>query len=510
MKQWGDFLEIMSRSRSRSFFFLVICFFTGIAIHSIFLNLPLFVPVILFFLLIPAVIYFWRREERLIIIGLLIVVLGILRFASSLEPWGNPLTPWRDKEVSIQGTVTKRVNGITKAALTLRGEKLFFRGESHIIKESIIIFAPQWNDYEPGERVQLLCVLRQNKEWPKEKIRWLCSGAPSQRDGIRTLGTGEMGLLENIILKTRASFLQGLRSAFPEPQGSLARGLILGNDFGFSRGLMDSFIATGTAHIVAVSGWNVTMIVNGMLFVLIFLGIARARALAIMLLFIIFYVMLTGGGSSVLRAGIMGALSGLSWQIERPYRTKNAIAAAALLMVLFDPRILAFDLGFILSFSATLGLVFLVPVLRRFAPKKINIHILKWSAETLVQTGAATIFTVPIILIVFGNLSLVSPLANLLILPAVPLATVLVFVSALLSMAHAGAGAILGALSSLPLTYIIGIAELLSKIPLGSISFGPFWAKILVLSIPATILLIKFLLKVRKKEVKSNWEIYEV
>lgn len=498
-------LEEIPRSRSRSFFFFAACFLTGVAIHSVFLNLPLSTLLIAIFLLLPAVFYFWGKPPTFPLLGIMIIFLGMLRFGVALAPWGNELLPWKDKNVSLQGIITKSVHGAKSSILTLRADVLRFDGEAHKISEKIIVFSPPWSEYDPGERLDILCVLRERKEWPRAASRWMCLG-----ESVRPLGVGDLGIAGNATAKAQRAFLKGLRSAFPEPQGSLARGLILGNDFGFSPQLFRYFVITGTAHIVAVSGWNVTMIVNAILLTLVFLGIKRSRVLFAILVFIIFYVMLTGNGSSVLRAGIMGAISGLAWQIARPYRVKNALAAAALLMVIFNPRILVFDVGFILSFSATLGLVFLLPVLRRYTFKKIDVHLLKWSAETLIQTGAATIFTVPIILIVFGNLSLISPLANLLILPAVPVATMAAFAAATVGMINSGAGQIVGVLAWVPLTYIISVAELLSKIPLASVNVSSFWARMLILSIFISVFTLQALWRKKNKKIKNVWEIFEI
>lgn len=498
-------LHEIGRSPSRSFFFFAVCFLVGVAIHSIFINFPFFILATGIFLILPAVLYFWGKPPALPLFGIMIIFLGMLRFASVLEPYGNELFPWKNKNVSLQGIITKSVRGAKSSILTFRADILRANGEAHKINEKIIIFLPPWGEYDTGERLDVSCVLRERKEWPQELPRWMCLG-----ESVRSLGLGNLGVIGNTIAKTQRSFIEGLRSAFPEPQGSLAGGLILGNDFGFSPQLFRYFVITGTAHIVAVSGWNVTMIVNAILLSLIFLGLGRARAFSVVLLFIIFYVFLTGSGSSVVRAGIMGATSGLAWQIARPYRVKNALTAAALLMVIFNPRILVFDVGFILSFAATLGLVFLLPILRRYAPKKIDIHILKWAVETFMQTGAATIFTIPIILIIFGNLSLISPLANLLILPAVPVATMAAFAAATVGMINSGAGAMVGVFAWVPLTYIIAVAELLSKIPVASISVQSFWVRVLILSIFISVFLFPALWRKKNKKTKNDWEISEI
>lgn len=497
-------IQEISRSRSRSFFFLVICFLLGIAFHSLFLSTPFFVACLLSLVSLTLVFFIklYQREYIIISLGVLFFSLGIFRFALHLEPWGNELVPWRDKNISIEGTVTKSVKGRASTIMMIRSEYLHTKTSSEKTNEKILIYLPKFREYEVGRALKLSCLLRQRKEWPRASPRWSCS--PSS---IREQGFGDLNFAENVTAITRRAFLNGLKVAISEPQLSLAQGLILGDDFGFSSELLQSFIITGTAHIVAVSGWNVTMVINALLVFLIFLGLPRARLLPVLLFFILFYVMFTGSGSSVVRAGIMGTLLSFASRISRPYRAKNAIAAAAAVMVAISPQILVFDISFILSFAATLGLVFIYPMFRRLIPKKNKIHILRAAGETMAQTGAATIFTVPVILFVFGRFSLIAPMANLFILPAVPVATVASFCAGLASMLHPVLGQAAGIVAWIPITYIISMAEFLAGLPFASVEFSSFWGRALVILIPIVSISAFTLLKKKKDDSKIVWKI---
>ena len=176
---------------------------------------------------------------------------------------------------------------------------------------------------------------------------------------------------------------------------------------------------------------------------------------------------MTGAGASVVRAAVMGSLLLLSLSAGRLYAIAPALCAAALSMLVINPRILYWDIGFQLSFLATLGIVFGISVLDKLTPKIQSWFGLK---EIVMSTLCATIATLPVILLNFGRLSVVAVLANLLVLPFIPLIMLLGF---LIVIPFMGPG--FGYVASLFLNYVLAVTRKLSAWPWASldIKIGP-------------------------------------
>jgi competence protein ComEC len=216
---------------------------------------------------------------------------------------------------------------------------------------------------------------------------------------IQTLG--HPSTFSNRILGIRQAAISRLLSSMPQEEAALATGLLLGGGSAMSRSLREAYQTTGLMHIVAASGYNVSAAAAWIL--VIINRIAHRRwGLIIGILGIWIYVLLAGGTASVVRAGIMVSFSlmGLFW--GRVSDARWLLVITAMVMWIAKPNILT-DIGWQLSLAATAGIVFLGP------------------KGDLATTMAAQITTIPLILHYFGNLSLISPLANLTVLWAIPL-----------------------------------------------------------------------------------------
>jgi competence protein ComEC len=200
--------------------------------------------------------------------------------------------------------------------------------------------------------------------------------------------------------------------------GELGRGLLLGGKQGFTKEFIDSLQKSGTTHLVAVSGYNVSIIII-VLFGYVRSAFSRRAAIASTVVVLIGFVLLTGATASVLRAGLMGLIFLIGKMLGRRAALVNSLFVAAFLMLLYNPFTI-WDVGFQLSFAATFGLVMFdepVTFLLRNIVNPYGKEILNIFAATL----AAQVFTLPIILSAFGRVSLIAPLTNLLVLPLVPL-----------------------------------------------------------------------------------------
>ena len=215
-----------------------------------------------------------------------------------------------------------------------------------------------------------------------------------------------------------------LNQLLPEPYAALANGMILGIESGIPRDLYEDFNLTGTSHVIVISGSNIALISG--IFLGVFTWIFRGRkrpAVAFTLTGIILYTLLVGADAAVTRAAIMGSLFVVAIVFGRQSTALVSLFAAAVVMLLLNPLTL-WDVGFQLSFMATLGLIlFSTPIQKRWnrtigagLPKTVNNLV----AMGLLVTLAAQITTMPLVVYYFGRLSLISFLANFLILPVQP------------------------------------------------------------------------------------------
>ena len=169
---------------------------------------------------------------------------------------------------------------------------------------------------------------------------------------------------------------------------------------------------SGTTHLVALSGYNITILVKIIAGTLAFI-LSRRKALLGTILAIIAFVIMAGAEASVIRAAIMGSIAAIAPFVGRLYAPRNAIAAAALGMALWNPNILAYDVGFQLSFLALIGIIYMKPALETLF-KIQNKGFLNWK-ENLATTASAQIMVTPLLIGTFGSISATSLISNLLI-----------------------------------------------------------------------------------------------
>lgn len=230
----------------------------------------------------------------------------------------------------------------------------------------------------------------------------------------------------DLLYRLRASLYKEVNALFPQPEASLLNGILLGIESDIPADIQQAFKDTGTAHIVAISGFNIAIIAA--LFVTLFsrlLGKTYGSLLAI--LGIIFYTLLVGASASVVRAAFMGSLALIARQFGRRALALNALFFTALLMSLWNPFVL-WDVGFQLSFAATLGLVLYAQpwqeavknFLLRFLPQNTVEAVIGPFSDYFLLTLAAQLTTLPITIYHFGRISLISFIANPFVLPAQP------------------------------------------------------------------------------------------
>ena len=267
-------------------------------------------------------------------------------------------------------------------------------------------------------------------------------------------------------------FLPVVNSLLPEPQASLLNGVIFGVRGNFDRNLYLALIDTGTLHIIALSGMNITILINLTAKLTLFLGRKASSILTIGL--IVLFVWFAGAGPTIIRAAIMGSLSLLAIYFGRRYYSLLALILTSIIMLIADFSLVK-NLSFQLSFLATLGIILANGSVKRQSKNsfgKNNLERFFWPIkENFKLTLAAQFFTLPVILYNFRRISLISPLANLAIEWSIQPIMILGFVTAISGWIWHPLGILPAWLSWVPLTYLIATVEWLAEMPWASYAF---------------------------------------
>lgn len=296
------------------------------------------------------------------------------------------------------------------------------------------------------------------------------------------------------LYSTSDKFESSLNRILPEPNASLAAGLILGLKRNIPDAFKNDLSTTGLTHIIALSGYNVTIIV-AVLADLLLGYINRKKVFFIGTGFIFCFVILTGASSSVVRAAIFSFFIMLGKIIGRRADFTNIMILAALMMVLVNPFVLASDVGFQLSFLAFAGLVYFSPIVAKLFERSRVAKLPHWFRLPLVETLSAQIAVFPLILTTFGRVSLIGPLANVAVIWIVSWSMGFSFVAGLLGMIYYPLGKLAAFVAWPTLEYIIKAVTIFARIPGASLEIEkgvwPLEILLYVLMISFTVFLSK-------------------
>jgi competence protein ComEC len=282
---------------------------------------------------------------------------------------------------------------------------------------------------------------------------------------IRSIEKGTASPIVAALFAFRRRALETIRALFPEPEAALLSGILLGDESSITKPLEEAFARTGTSHIVAISGFNISIIAG------IFLSLARRipRRLPGWLLAVLgiaLYTVLVGAAASVVRAALMGGLAILARQTGRRSHGLTSLALAGAAMTAFQPWTL-WDIGFQLSFAATLGLILYADPLQNGVERLLLRRISKETArsaasiagEVFLMTIAAQITTLPLLLLYFNNFSLSAFLVNPLILSVQPMVMIAGGLALMMGMVWLPAGRLLAWIGWAPTAYTIRVVE---------------------------------------------------
>jgi len=266
-------------------------------------------------------------------------------------------------------------------------------------------------------------------------------------------------------MPTLSTFIDVINRVFHEPHAGLLAGIVFGTKSSISTELYDALVVTGTLHIAALSGMNITILTK-LFFSTFILGLPRWISSILTIGVIVVFVFFVGPSPSVVRAAIMGSITlvaPLTGRISTALITWGITIAN---MLLFDVTILG-NISFQLSALASLGMILFSKSIPSTATggKKF----VAWVKEELTTTLSAQVFTIPLILLTFGRISLISPITNLLIGWTIPIITILGLCISMVGWIWLPLGQLLAWVTWVFLEWLIQAVIITSHIPLASI-----------------------------------------
>lgn len=269
-----------------------------------------------------------------------------------------------------------------------------------------------------------------------------------------------VGGQSSLIDAFRRRFAAGLQTALAEPQASFGLGLLIGQRSTLPEDITQSLKMVGLAHIIAVSGYNLTIMLTATRRLMTKQSKLVTTVVAITLM--LGFIGLTGASASIVRAAVISGLSLAAWYVGREVRSMVLILLSAALTAGVNPVYIWSDIGWYLSFLAFFGILMLAPQIFRRVWGEHKPPIL---AAVAVETLCAEIMTIPLVMFIFGQVSLIGLLANMLVATVIPLAMLLCFVAGIVGWILPLLVGWIAWPAQLLLTYMLDVASALSRVP---------------------------------------------
>jgi competence protein ComEC len=353
-------------------------------------------------------------------------------------------------------------------------------GEPLTVHGAARLRGPRYPVYAYGDRLQVRGGLETPPVWEDFSYRDYLARKNIHsyipRAQVEWLASGDGSAWKRAMLDFKGRAQATVARIIPEPEASLLTGILLGVESGIPADTMEAFSATGTTHVIAISGFNITIITALLMATLGRIVPDRRLATGIAIAGVVTYTILVGADAAVVRAAVMGVVTIVGLTVGRPGLALNSLAFAAILMTALNPHTL-WDVGFQLSAAATLGLILYSELfgetVQRLLARKLSTaratQVVGWISDALLLTVAAQITTTPLILKYFGRLSVVTLLTNVLILPVQPLVMFFGGTATLVGLIVEPLGRVVGWGAYLWLTWTIRVVEWTARLPHASV-----------------------------------------
>ncbi|MEO5635151.1 MAG: ComEC/Rec2 family competence protein [Candidatus Paceibacterota bacterium] len=464
--------------QDRIFYLSCFGFASGVLLRSLLvLNIFYVLLLLLIFTALLLFFIFISRNNIGIIFSVFILLfcLGVLRFNSVNKSYPASFENTLGESFSLGGEI------VDEPDIRENNQKLTIETKKEVNKTKILVTLGLGQEFKYGDEISFSGKLKKPENFITDQGKEFDYINYLRKDGIfyvmnypkiEVISSGNGNKLKSFLFATKDKFLKKINFAIASPENLLMSGLILGEKSQFDQALRQTFVDTGTIHIVALSGYNVTIVAEWIMkFFNLITFVPKNVGIGAGILAIILFVIMSGGSSTAIRAGIMATLALIARATGRNYAVGRALVLAGVAMILFNPFILVYDVSFQLSFLATIAVIFLSPRIEKhfsWVTKRFGLR------DIISVTCAAYIFVLPFILYKMGNLSIVALPANILILPFIPLTMLLGFATGLVGFISNFISVPIGYVAYAFLHYELGVISFFSHFPFAAYTIPDF------------------------------------
>ncbi len=323
----------------------------------------------------------------------------------------------------------------------------------------------------------------------------------------------------SITLKLRNAFAESVGEAMSAKEAKLGLAYLFGMRNGLDDDLLESLRLVGLTHLIVASGTHLGVIVE--FFRKKFGKVSRFAGMLFSLIFVVIFGQLIGWTASISRAAIVSILAVIGWYYGRKLNPWRIILIAMVFTLIIDPMNIV-DLGWLLSFASFIGILILQPAIIEFfyGQKELHVKTAKGArqitsaiVETIIMSVSAMLMCAPILLYYFGSFSLITIIANLLIMPTIPIAMGLTFLAGLFGMMPSffvfdTLKWVIGRMASLLLDYHLVIIDFFSKQTSFIITIPKNNPLVFLLYIPIVFTITVYYIKKSKRKNEAKLRIY--
>ncbi|MFA7662492.1 MAG: ComEC/Rec2 family competence protein [Patescibacteria group bacterium] len=439
------------------------------------------------FLASLALAFFVRQRKILVLIFLILAGLsfGVWRMnLTQAEIAPDKLAYFNDQDLEVLGWVNQNPDiRVDHTKLTIEATQVKVGDQLYNVSGKVLVKTNLYPEYNYGEQLKIYGTIQAPPEFEEFDYEKYLSRygiySVSYSPKIIKTGEDEGNRFYAGILKIKNRCIEVINTAMPEPQAGLFAAILLGSQRGMPQELLDQFSRTGTTHMIAISGSHIVIISAILMALLLGIGLRRQVAFVLATILLAIFILMVGAPASAVRSGIMGFAGLLAMNLGRTNKATNALLLSAVIMLVINPKILLSDIGFQLSFGAVIDLIYVSPILQSWLTKIPEFIGIK---SALIMTLAAQVTTLPLILYYFGRLSVIAPLANIVVLPTFDFILVLGMLATLVGMVYIPLTKFIFLPIWLLLSYIIKAVQYLAQIPGASFDIKNFSSLFLILS----------------------------
>lgn len=464
----------------QAIYFFIGSFIFGVAIDSL-LRVDLAVVYVLFGLAAVLGGFFaWKKERRVFLVAILVfgLALGFMRIAvDDLKISDIILDEYLGVNVVVEGVVINEPDiRETHTRITVEIDTIFDDALSPTT--NMIFSVDRFPQFTYGDRIAFVGELTKPENFETDNGRIFDYVNFLAKDNIHYtipfpetvfVNGGEGNPIKEKLFALKNAWLHKVSERIPDPESSLLGGLVVGAKQSLGEQLEEDFRKTGIIHIVVLSGYNVTIVAEAIMRALAFLPMAASASVGVIA--IILFAIMTGASATIVRASIMALLVVIARATGRTSEVTHALFIAAFFMVLHNPLIVLYDPSFQLSFLATIGLIYLAPLIE----KHFKLVPTRWQLrEFAVATIATQLFVLPLLLFMTGEFSLVALPVNLLILIFIPITMLFGFLAGTIGFLSSSLAFPFAWIANVLLSYELYVVDLFSNFSLASINIPSF------------------------------------